>query len=472
MSNTAPKPSAPPTARTMGYIVLLQRNNNQAQAAHDDAYCMGALYGETPHTVFTDAIHGFAVANLSDSDAQQMRLQDSVLCVEPDFEMKKAAQNVPWSIKRICVDLTTAPDVSDVHIFVLDTGVKIGNPDINLVESLSFMPEEPDVDDHDGHGTQVASCAAARNNTVGVVGAAPGAAVHSYKVINSNGGRSSYVIAAIDAVVRFKRTTPKSRIIVNLSLGAVVNKTYYYAVDRAIQSAVLDHGITVVVAAGNERIDASLVTPAHVREAITVGSFGRPDMFSVFSNHGPLVDILAPGESILHIEPDESRYGWISGTSFSAPYVAGAAAVYLAQNPNALPGQVLAALQARSLEVGQTANPRIKNVPDGTTNLALYSVSSTPKKVALIGRYGVAPWGARFPLHRWSDANMWWIWAAGDGYFKSSATGVDIGHASAGPVLLFRRYVNTTGAAFQASVVIAVFRFHHNQKYRVGACGF
>lgn len=76
--------------------------------------------------------------------------------------------------------------------------------------------------------------------------------------------------------------------------------------------------------------------------------------------------------------------------------------------------------------------------------------------VALIGRYGVSPWGTREALRRWSGAEMWWIWASGDEYFQPNVTGNDIGLASATPITLFRQFENSTGTPFPAQMVTAV----------------
>ena len=155
--------------------------------------------------------------------------------------------------------------------------------------------------------------------------------------------------------------------VINLSLGADIETTEYNALDMAIEAAV-GVGVTVVTAAGNEGIDASTITPAHTADAITVGAYDANHQFAWFSNYGPTVDILAPGVDVssLGLYPNGNlAYVWMDGTSQAAAHVAGAAALFLAEHPNASPQQVRDALVASGLAT-------IEGVPAGTTNLTVY----------------------------------------------------------------------------------------------------
>jgi subtilisin family serine protease len=126
--------------------------------------------------------------------------------------------------------------------------------------------------------------------------------------------------------------------------------------------SLVNAGVTVVVAAGNSAEDASSSTPATYDEVITVsaladfdgaaGGGGSPtcrndedDTFANFSNFGADVDIIAPGVCI-ESSWNDGGYNTISGTSMASPHVAGAAALYLANNPGLSPAQVRAALVA------------------------------------------------------------------------------------------------------------------------------
>jgi subtilisin family serine protease len=137
------------------------------------------------------------------------------------------------------------------------------------------------------------------------------------------------------------------------------------ALDDAVQS-VIDAGITVVVAAGNGAINADLVTPAHVSEALTVGSHARNKKFSKFSNFGASLDLLAPGEKILSLAPGFG-FSELSGTSMSAAHVTGAAALYLGQYPMATPSEVGSYLIQMS-----SSQRAIKKVPSRTAKTMVW----------------------------------------------------------------------------------------------------
>ena len=91
---------------------------------------------------------------------------------------------------------------------------------------------------------------------------APGARVHNFKVLDDSGKSDiSVVIAAVEHVLSAKLASPTTPMVVNLSLGEDVGTTAYTALDEAIVAATAE-GVVFVVAAGNQGIDASNVTPA------------------------------------------------------------------------------------------------------------------------------------------------------------------------------------------------------------------
>jgi len=274
-----------------------------------------------------------------------------------------SGETTPWGVERI--GATGPVDANSVEVYVIDTGVQTS--DLSLQEHL-IGPG-----DADGHGTHVAGTIAATDNDVGVVGVAPGARVINVNVFGDDGqAHSSDLIAALDDIVARKKAHPEQPMVVNLSLGANVGTTTYGPLDRAVQTAI-QAGITVVVAAGNERVDATLVTPAHVADAITVGAYNPLNLFAAFSNYGPALDLLAPGVEIPSLLPSQDgsvRTGRMSGTSAAAPHVTGAAARYLVSHPTATPQQVRDALVANS-------KAKIGVTPTGTTDRTVWIESLT-----------------------------------------------------------------------------------------------
>jgi subtilisin family serine protease len=143
-------------------------------------------------------------------------------------------------------------------------------------------------------------------------------------------------------------------------------------------------GVTYVVSAGNNAVDAATQVPAAYNEVITVSALadgdgvpgsligpGCPaeidDSFASFSNFGADVDLIAPGVCILSTVPHNAVFGSprgyrnSTGTSMASPHVAGAAALYLSTHPGTSPAQVKAILQSAG-----TLNWNNTNDPDGS----------------------------------------------------------------------------------------------------------
>ena len=261
---------------------------------------------------------------------------------------------MPWSVAYIGgkESSTISGDgqgTVPVDVFILDTGVT--HPDINVVSSRDFRTSSSGADpvDQDGHGTHVAGIAAAIDNQTGLVGVAPGARVHNYKVLDDDGlTEVSVVLAAVEELIAIRTEHPERPMVVNLSLGEDIGTTAYTALDEALD-LLTSLGAVVVVAAGNQGQDAAVVSPAHVESVITVGAHDADGVLADFSNFGPVVDILAPGVAVVSLTPDDTGNAppaRMSGTSMAAPHVTGAAALFLSTRPSATPADVRAALFA------------------------------------------------------------------------------------------------------------------------------
>ncbi|WP_329558238.1 S8 family serine peptidase [Streptomyces uncialis] len=193
------------------------------------------------------------------------------------------------------------------------------------------------------HGTHVAGIAA--GNGTGISGApargvAPGAdiiAIQVFSKFNSDEycgpgagpcvlSFTSSQIKALEKVLALKQAGTDV-IAANMSLGSGRWTTACAADPRKmIIDSLLTAGVATVVAAGNNGYPDAVNAPGCVSSAVTVGSSTDDDQLSTFSNRGPLLDLLAPGTSIVSSVPGNT-YAGKNGTSMAAPHVAGALAV-------------------------------------------------------------------------------------------------------------------------------------------------
>ena len=277
-------------------------------------------------------------------------------------------QMLPWSVRFIRGHRSRARSGNgegtvDVDVYVIDSGVD--HPDVTVVEAVDFLEAGADPGPTT-HGNHVAGIIAAADDDGGMVGIAPGARVHSLDVFDASGTTTmSQVLRAVDHVVAAKRASPSTPMLVNMSLGARTETTELNALDRAIRLAIRE-GIVFVVSAGNDGTDAATVTPARVPEALTVGAYGADRRFAAsFSNHGPVVDLLAPGVRVVSAA-DGGQYATLDGTSMAAPHAAGVAALYMNHRPRAKPRRVVEAVIERSRR-------RARFTPPNTTDRSAWA---------------------------------------------------------------------------------------------------
>lgn len=219
-----------------------------------------------------------------------------------------------------------------VDVYVLDSGLEVSHADFEgrAKVAASFVQGE-DGRDFSGHGTHVAGTIAGKT-----FGVAKKANVFGIKVIGKNGvGYDSNIIAGISYVMKNKRAGIKS--VINLSLGGHKSR----ALDEAVGHAV-DAGIVVVVAAGNDRVNACGISPAGAKDSLTVGATDKNDRVARFSNFGECVRMYAPGVNIASTSNDKgSAVKYMSGTSMASPHVAGVAALLMADNKYTSARQVM-----------------------------------------------------------------------------------------------------------------------------------
>jgi len=359
-------PSSPPPSSSesqMGqvipgqYIVVLNEDALNLRDILSEVAKQVNIEGTEILHIYEDVLNGFAISVPNERVIEAFEQSPFVDYIEKDKTVKAFAQTLPSGVNRVDGDLSSTKSGNgggaiNTDIAILDSGIHTSHSDLNIYHQKTFISGTSSGNDDNGHGTHVAGIAAAKDNSIGVVGVAPGAKLWAIKVLDRNGsGALSTIIKGIDYIRQYASQIE----VANLSLGCECKSP---AFDTAINNAV-KAGITFVVASGNSGKDTSTFSPANNPNVIAVSAIGdsdgkcggtgpstgsgRDDTLASFSNYGAVVDMAAPGTKIYSTYKGNS-YATMSGTSMASPHVAGAAALYEASHPGASPSEVRNAL--------------------------------------------------------------------------------------------------------------------------------
>jgi len=240
------------------------------------------------------------------------------------------AELIDWGIKIIGVpEFWRQTKGEGIKVAVLDTGIAHQHPDLRdaIAEMEDFSGSRTGPSDQNGHGTHCAGTIAARQNSSGVVGAAPLAKLYIGKVLGDNGSGSDRSVAGgIDWAVEQKVH------VISMSLGSPQRSPLIHA---AVQRAA-NAGIFIIAAAGNEgpRLD-TMGYPGKYAETISVGAIDRRLKVTGFSSRSGrsdnILDIMAPGDQILSTYPPNGLKK-LSGTSMATPLISGVVALMLSKH--------------------------------------------------------------------------------------------------------------------------------------------
>ncbi|MBI3977022.1 MAG: peptidase S8 [Chloroflexi bacterium] len=301
-----------------------------------------------------DAADLDVVSPTDDVEAALARYRRSpqVAFVEPNYVVRTTlVPNDPiykdeWAMPKIGApqawDVTTGS--AAVVIAVVDTGVDPGHPDLvdNLLPGWNVIAGNDRPFDDNGHGTHVASTAAARgDNGIGVVGVTWQSKILPVKVLDAQGSGNT-----ANAAVGVRWAVDHGARVINMSWGTLANTA---VISDAVAYA-RSHGVVLVAAAGNFGVSLPFY-PAAMDGVIGVSAIGEDDNTPSWSNYGTYVDIAAPGVNIWGALPN-SRYEPLSGTSMASPHVAGAAALVLSVRPDLTPDQVEQMLLNNAIDLG------------------------------------------------------------------------------------------------------------------------
>lgn len=357
------------------YIVVLKdtaTNANSLRAggvqpmdASERAVDMAANYNFTVDRVYQGSLRGFA-AKANKGALVKLLNDPNVDFVEEDgWSYPSVTQSgATWGIDR--VDQASRPlngtyiydtGAPSVRVYVIDTGILASHSQFGgrVVGGATAISDGRGSSDCNGHGTHV-------SGTIGgsTYGIAKSVTLVPVRVFGCTGGAAnSTIIAGMDWV----RTNHVKPAVVNMSLGGPAAS----AIDTAANN-LINAGVTVVVAAGNDNQNACNFSPARVANAITVGSTTSTDARSSFSNFGTCLDLFAPGSSIKSAWwTSNTATNTISGTSMASPHVAGAAALVLQGSPSASPASV------RNTLVNKASLNKLSGIGSGSPNRLLFT---------------------------------------------------------------------------------------------------
>jgi serine protease AprX len=435
------------------FRVIVQ--GDQLNGKSDDVANVARSEGGNPKRVFKSLVG--ASVEVSGKDLLKLARHPNVSAITRDAQLSLVG-NGDWEVQvpkdgemwRDSVNakslwgglLSPAPQAPAIAI--VDTGIdatKVGDFGTRIVARANFSSLEPNaLGDPSGHGTMVAGVAAGNSDVA--PGVARNARLVDVRVASSKGeALTSDIVAAVDWILANKSV--HNIRVANFSLvGTNAVSFRFDPLDKAVEKLWLN-GVVVVAAAGNNGDPSKAVgigAPANDPFVITVGALDQAQTSSVsddtrasWSAYGPTADgfmkpdVSAPGRYMVMPVPLNSAlplekpnrvvklgYMWMSGTSFSAPVVAGAAAQILARNPGFTADQVKGALllKARYLasadpgagvgEIDAASSASVSSPPNPNQNLYQFVVNGTFDAEAWVSHVTAS---ANWTQSNWTSAN-------------------------------------------------------------------
>jgi serine protease len=341
----------------------------------------------------------------------------NVLWVEPDrLRWPQSVPDDPLYTMQTALQAIHAPDAwatsegaAEIVVAVLDTGVR-PHPDLDarLLPGYDFISDPANAGDGDGrdpdptdpgtttagssglHGSHISGIIGAdSDNRLGVTGLDWRCRLLPVRVLGVQGGagRDSDIADAIRWAAGLHvdgvpdNAHPAD--VINMSFGGEGrSQTLQEAVDAA-QAA----GALVVAAAGNQAQDARSDSPGGLDGLVSVGAADANGQLAPYSNFGPMVTLLAPGDQVLSTIND--GYGYLSGSSQAAAFASGAAALVKSVNRGLDPPRLKALLAAAANPSSRCASPANASSPG--CGFGLLDVAAAVNLVASCGSDCPAP---------------------------------------------------------------------------------
>lgn len=414
-----------PASRGEGrYIVTLKAGQNAETVALNQ--------GVVPDFIYTKVLNGFAgkippgrlKALQSDARVASIAMDNLVKLDVVDVDGKPgggggaAKQVVPAGVTRVGAAPGSVPFTgAGVGVAVLDSGLDFNHADLKANVSQTAYSAYPGgtAQDWHGHGTHVGGIIAALDNTIDVVGVAPGATLYAVQVFDSYGsGYDSEILLGLDWVARNADVVNPPIRVINMSFGREPTTPEADSALHTAVQAVVELGITAVASAGNDaNQDVSEHLPACFAEVIAVASdtakdgatnkllgYVAADTASSWTTDGVGVTTSAPGEDQEDVAGRGVRTVGIlstklgggttrmTGTSMSAPHVAGVVALMYQQNPALDPAAAQLTLTLKGDRIGDAPLDAITSkgfsIPGYTFDTEREGILFAPKALGLV----------------------------------------------------------------------------------------
>jgi subtilisin family serine protease len=405
------------------------------QAKSAAAQITETAFGEMAgaYKIHCDSRNGFEVLAL----ANQMAADPKIEWAEPDMlasVTKHLTPNDPgwnslWGLNNtgqsggtvdIDMDCNLAWDISigspSIRVLVLDDGAELTHPDLNIGGGADFTGAGTGGGPGNGcdnHGTAVSGCVSALvNNGLGTVGSAPGCQVLIAKFTTSN--------VPCDGAGSFQYSWLVSALTWGQAQGARVSSnsngfSYSSSVAAKYQDT-YNAGMVHFASAGNDGT-ATVGFPGSLSMVNAISAITRYGTKASFSTYGPEVSFTAPGQTIYTTDRTgvagygSGNYTTVDGTSFSAPYAAGVAALILSVDPTMTQIEVENQLITSATDVG---TPGVDSYfGHGLVN-AFEAVAYAQFSIAANVDLGTAPMTVNFTGTTARPATTW-SWTFGDG---------------------------------------------------------
>lgn len=329
--------------------------------------------------------------NLTAAEMQRLKQDKNLEIIEPN-SARKAFSGIAdkyyaqqWYLSDINIEKAWGLEKGrkKIIIAVLDTGIDLDHPELinNVWNNNDEIPDNQIDDDHNGfiddvhgwdfvnnnnnpapdltgeydqtmivHGTHVAGIIAAEQNNIGISGVCPQCTIMPLQVLNDQGeGESDKVYQAVEYAIA------NGASLLNLSFGGY---KYNATEAQAIKDALSNH-LVVVAAVGNDEknLNKKPIYPACQEKVLGVAAVNKKNQPASFTNFGSnCIDISAPGTNILSTVYQNKdmglnkAYGYLEGTSMSAPMVAGLVGLLKSYNSDLSRQQIFKYIQNNSTD--------------------------------------------------------------------------------------------------------------------------